>query len=148
LSEALPALPFLQAPFPHVITAGQPSGAQLQALALRGFHTIINVRGHGEPGVAEAPGFVAGLGMRYVHIPVSGPDDLTVENAQQLADALASADALPALVFCGSANRVGALFAVKARFLDGKSVDEALAEGRASGLLGLEPYVRMLLSQA
>lgn len=143
----LPDLPFGRRPFPNVVTAGQPSGDQLRALAHAGFRTVINTRGFGEPGVAESPAFVAGLGMRYVHIPMSGPDDVNLDNARTLADALAAPDALPALVHCGSANRVGALFALKARFLDGKSAEDALAEGRASGLLGLEPYVRMLLNR-
>ncbi len=141
----LPDLPFGREPFPGIVTAGQPDGEQLRALARAGFRTVINTRGFGEPGVAESPGFVSGLGMRYVHIPMSGPEDVSLDNARALADALAAPDALPALVHCGSANRVGALFALKARFLDGKPAEEALAEGRASGLLGLEPYVRMLL---
>lgn len=143
--EAFFDLPFGRQPFSHVITAGQPNGEQLQALAKAGYKTVINTRAHGEPLVDEMPGVVQGLGMRYLHIPVAGVADLTVANAQILADALAADDALPALVHCASSNRVGALFALKAFHLDGASMDEALAVGRSAGLTGMEPMVRALL---
>ncbi|MEZ4473607.1 MAG: sulfur transferase domain-containing protein [bacterium] len=138
-------MPYARMPLPGVLTAGQPSGEQLQALAAAGYRTVVNTRGFGEPGVAEMPEYVAALGMRYVHIPMSGPDDVSLANARALAAALDGG--LPALVHCASSNRVGALFALKAYRLDGQSAAEALQLGRAAGLQGLEPYVRMLLSQ-
>jgi uncharacterized protein (TIGR01244 family) len=140
-------LPFGRQPFPDVITAGQPNGEQLQAIAKAGYKTIINTRAHGEPLVDQMPAFVASLGMTYVHIPVAGGADLTVENAQKLADALASEDARPALVHCASSNRVGALFALKAFHLDGKSADEAISIGRSAGLTRMEAMVRPLLKK-
>ncbi|MCA9557653.1 MAG: hypothetical protein KC583_03715 [Myxococcales bacterium] len=132
-------------PFPGVMTAGQPTPAQMKAAVEAGYRLLINLRGHGEVDVDEAPGRAESLGATYVHIPVDGPSGVTLENARRLAAALADADARPAMVYCGSSNRVGALFALKARFLDGASVDEALEQGRAAGLLGLEGYVRQLL---
>ena len=45
----------------------------------------------------------------------------------------------------GSGNRVGALFALKAQYVDGKSTEDALSEGRAHGLKAMEPAVRQLL---
>lgn len=138
-------LPHARAPFEGIITAGQPNAEQLRAVAAAGYKLVINTRAHGEPLVDQSQAFVEGLGMRYLHIPVSGMGDLTVANAQILADALAADDALPALVHCASSNRVGALFALKAFHLDGKSADEALTEGRASGLTGMEAMVRPLL---
>ena len=138
-------MPFARMPLPGVLTAGQPSGPQLGALADAGYRTVINTRGFGEPGVAEMPAYVASLGMDYVHIPISGPEDVSLANAKKLADALEGG--LPALVHCASSNRVGALFALKAYALDGQSPAESLQLGRAAGLQGLEPYVRMLLNQ-
>ena len=52
------------------------------------------------------------------------------------------------LFSCGSSNRVGALFALKARLLDGKSPDEAIAIGEACGMTRLEPVVRQALGMA
>lgn len=138
-------MPHARAPFKGIITAGQPDADQLRAIAAAGHKLVINTRAHGEPLVDQEQAFVESLGMRYVHIPVSGSGDLTVANAKIMADALAADDALPALVHCASSNRVGALFALKAFHLDGKSVDVALAEGRASGLTRMEAMVRPLL---
>ncbi|MGK0361870.1 MAG: hypothetical protein ACI9U2_004190 [Bradymonadia bacterium] len=138
-------LPHARAPFEGIITAGQPSAEQLRAVAAAGYKLVINTRAFGEPLVDQSQAFVEGLGMRYLHIPMSGAGDLTIANAKIMADALAADDALPALVHCASSNRVGALFALKAFHLEGKSADDALAEGRASGLTGMQAMVRPLL---
>ena len=55
-----------------LITAGQPSVAQLQSVAAAGFQTVINLALHDQPrySLPDEPGTVAGLGMKYVHIPV------------------------------------------------------------------------------
>ena len=49
------------------------------------------------------------------------------------------------LMHCGSGNRVGAMMALRARWVQGRSAEEALAIGRSSGLKGLEGDVRTLL---
>ena len=45
------------------------------------------------------------------------------------------------LVCCGSSNRVGALLALRAHFVEGRSAAESLAFGKACGLSKLEPRV-------
>ena len=92
----------------------------------------------------DEPALVAALGMAYENIPVAGGGDLNRANAERLAQSLAGASG-PVLVHCMSSNRVGALFALKSHLLDGKSIDEALAVGRAHGLKAMEPAVRQLL---
>ena len=52
------------------------------------------------------------------------------------------------LLHCGSGNRVGALLALKAFWLDGGSAEEALEVGLAGGVTRLEPTVRELLGLA
>ena len=53
-------------------TSGQPTVAQLGAIAEAGFHTVINLALHDDPrySLPDEPGTVASLGMAYVHIPV------------------------------------------------------------------------------
>lgn len=126
---------------PGVVTGGQPTEAQFREAKEKGFKVIINTRAEGEPGVDGAKAFVEGLGMKYVWIPMKGADGLTKENAQALADAL-SDDNKPAMVHCGSGNRVGGLFAMKAFHIDGKSAEEALAIGKKAGLTRLEAAVK------
>jgi hypothetical protein len=84
--------------------------------------------------------------MRYVNIPVAGAQDLTLDNARRLSDALQHPDAGATFVHCVSSNRVGALFALKAALLEGSGLESALAAGRAAGLRTLEPAVRQILA--
>lgn len=103
-----------------------------------GITTIINLRMPHEPGVTEERSQVEGLGLRYIEIPISGADDLTVANAQQLDEALKAAGPEKVLLHCGSSNRVGALLAVRAAHILGMSPSEALALGKKAGLKDLE----------
>jgi uncharacterized protein (TIGR01244 family) len=139
-----PEIPNAQCPMPGLLTGGQPSEAQLEKARDAGYRAILNLRGLGEPGTDVEAAIVECLGMSYVHLPVSGPVDISVEKARELAVALEQVEE-PVMVHCASGNRVGALFALKAFHLDGRSVDEALAIGRSSGLTRMEPLVRSLL---
>jgi uncharacterized protein (TIGR01244 family) len=53
-------------------TAGQPTEAQLEAVAAAGFEVVINLALHDDPrySLQDERATVASLGMRYVHIPV------------------------------------------------------------------------------
>ena len=53
-------------------TSGQPTVAQLGAIAEAGYTTVINLALHDDPrySLPDEPGTVRALGMRYVHIPV------------------------------------------------------------------------------
>ncbi len=131
-------------PLDGVLTGGQPTDEQLVALRSAGFTTVINLRQPGERGTQGEAERVAELGMRYVAIPVAGAEGLTEDNARALAAALEEAER-PVLVHCGSGNRVGALLALKAFWVDGAGADEALAAGTAAGLTRLESDVRRIL---
>jgi hypothetical protein len=48
-------------------------------------------------------------------------------------------------VHCASSNRVGAMAALRAAWIDGRPTEEALQIGRAWGLKSLEPTVRARL---
>jgi protein tyrosine phosphatase (PTP) superfamily phosphohydrolase (DUF442 family) len=55
-----------------VWTAGQPTEAQLAAVARDGFEGVVNLALHDDPrySLPDEPGLVKALGMTYVHIPV------------------------------------------------------------------------------
>jgi len=142
-------IPYALAPFPDVLSGGQPSLEQLARASREGYRTVINLRGPGEEGELEDEAErVRELGMDYVSIPVQGGGDISEENARLLAEALAAPEALPAIVHCRSGNRVGALFALGAVALDGMGPEEAFAVGRSSGLTSLVPLVRERLGLA
>lgn len=140
----LPQLPQAGQPFPDVATGGQPSPAHLRDAQARGFRRIVNLRPHSEPIGYDEAALAAELGLDYVNIPIAGPGDLTSDNARALDVALQGAGG-PVLVHCASSNRVGALLALRAQQLQGQSVEDALAVGRAGGLKAMEPLVRQLL---
>ena len=136
-------LPKGKAPLEGILTGGQPSPAQFETLAGLGYKTVINMRAPGEKGSTD-PAFVESLGMTYVSIPIAGAADISEENARKLAEVL-DVGADPVVVHCASGNRVGALFALKAYYVDGKTPEEALALGKAAGVTRLEPVVRQTL---
>ena len=131
-------------PLENLITGGQPSPDQFADLAEGGLSTVINLRTENESGNTESD-LIESLGMNYVSIPISGADDLTEANALLLAEALEQAES-PVLLHCGSGNRVGALLAMKAFYVDEMSAEDALALGTAAGVTRLEPELRSKLA--
>jgi len=136
-------LPNGRMPFAGVLTGGQPTAEQLAEAKAAGYKTVINMRMPGEPGSTDADA-VKALGMEYVSLPIEHAEGVNETNAKKLAEILEKTPH-PVIVHCGSGNRVGALFAMKARFVDGKTPEEALAIGKSAGLTGLEPVVRKKL---
>ena len=140
----LPHLPQAGQPFADLATAGQPSAEQLRDAQARGFRRIVNLRPHSEPIGYDEAALAAELGLDYVNIPIAGAADLSLENARAL-DAAVQGVGGPVLVHCASSNRVGALLALRAQQIQGKTIEDALAVGRAGGLKAMEPLVRQLL---
>ena len=134
--------------FDNVYVGGQPTPEELRQAVAKGVTTVVNLRASDEPGVAEQERLVAELGVNYVAIPVSSPDDLDRTAAQKLDDALASAQGKPVIVHCASGNRVGALFAIRAHEIQNQTPAEALATGLEYGLTRYEDAVRERLGVA
>jgi uncharacterized protein (TIGR01244 family) len=126
-----------------ILVGGQPTQDQFIAAADNGIRTVINLRTEGEEGNTD-PDFVESLGVTYVVIPIGGAEALSEENSRRFATALEEAEA-PVMVHCGSGNRVGALFALKAYYVDGLSAEEALVIGQETGATRIEPMLRQKL---
>ena len=138
------AIPNAAEPLPGLLTGGQPTEEQFSQAKHLGFKSIVNRRGVGEPGTDTAPALMDTLGLDYVHIPISGPHDISVDKAKALSEALDKVST-PAIVHCASGNRVGALFAMRAFHILGESAEAAIQIGRASGMTRLEPFVQSKL---
>jgi uncharacterized protein (TIGR01244 family) len=126
------------------LASGQPSQAGLAAVAAAGFAGVIDLRAANESRGFDEAASAAALGLRYVTLPVAGPDDVSFENAARLDALLASFDGR-VLMHCSSGNRAGALLALRAKAA-GASDMEALELGRAAGLTQLEDTVRQRLA--
>ncbi len=150
--SSLPAAPIeirnAKMPLPGVLTGGQPTEEQFAEAAEAGYRTIINLRTRGEDGTWDEASKAEELGVDYIAIPVAGVNGLTMENARRVFEVLDDAERHPIMLHCGSGNRVGALFALKAFHVDGKDAETALEIGRGAGLTKLEETVRELLEDA
>lgn len=126
------AIPNYRLVKPGLATAGQPSPEALRKLKEQGFRTVINLRAETEPGVKQEEAIVKAQGLKYVSVPVT-PASFSQQQVDQVAKVLDDPKAGPILFHCGSANRVGGVWAV-IQAQRGKSYEEAEAEGRKIGL--------------
>jgi protein tyrosine phosphatase (PTP) superfamily phosphohydrolase (DUF442 family) len=134
-------------PVPNLITAAQPTRAQADELVSMGYENFISLQFAEESGAGWEESGIPGAGGRFARISVGGPDDLTRENVEALARVLEEAGGEQTVLYCASSNRVGALLALKAYWMDGADAADALALGRAAGMRALEPSVRRLLEE-
>lgn len=113
---------------------GQPSESDLEALASRGVRRVINLRKDGEfPGYDERERAQA-LGLEYVSLQFSTPEELTDDVLARSRELLSQAGGTGTLLHCGSGGRVGALWLAYRTLDEGVAWEEALAEAQAVGL--------------
>lgn len=134
-------------PSDTIWTAGAVAPEQFGELKAAGVKRVINLRPRAEQGEFDESATVSACGMQYANLPIAGPQDLTLANVKAFDALMAEAGDDSTVVHCASNNRVGALFALRAAWIKGVSADEALAIGRAHGLLAMEPAVAALLAQ-
>ncbi|TBR14238.1 MAG: hypothetical protein EPO46_01135 [Lysobacter sp.] len=143
--DALPALANVARPMPGVVSAGRLLPADIAVLDKAGVRQVIDLTVDSETPDFDERARVKAAGMRYENLPIAGPHDLTRENVARF-DRLLRDARRPVVVHCASSNRVGAMAALRAAWIDGQPVERAIAEGRRWGLKGLEPAVRERLA--
>jgi uncharacterized protein (TIGR01244 family) len=127
------------------VASGQPDETVLSAIADAGFVAVVDLRTEKEDRGLDEQATIDRLGMAYASLPISGASDITFDNAALLDRILENYQGR-VLLHCGSGNRVGALFALRAK-LHGASSDDALAVGKAAGLTRLESVVQERLTE-
>lgn len=130
-------------PVDGLTAAGQPNQRQFELFAEAGYEAVVDLRSEIENRGLDEAAVLDELGLDYVVLPVSSPNDINMDNARLLDDILSAYDG-PVLLHCGSGNRVGALLALR-ESLRGADDAAALAYGKSAGLTGLEPVVRKQL---
>jgi protein tyrosine phosphatase (PTP) superfamily phosphohydrolase (DUF442 family)/SAM-dependent methyltransferase len=112
----------------RLATSGQPSEAQLAAIARVGYQVIINLALHDDPRYAlpDEAASVAALGLPYVHIPVqfNAP---TREDLLRFCDAMDAYIARKTWVHCAANYSVTAFLGLYRVLRQGWSRDEAFA---------------------
>ncbi|OIO04314.1 MAG: hypothetical protein AUJ52_15540 [Elusimicrobia bacterium CG1_02_63_36] len=140
-------LPSGAVPSDDLITGGEPNGFTIVGAAKAGVRSVVNLQTEREsphPGLVRQ--WAKKSGLEFFHLPIDGTAGVTRENADRL-DAVLRRAPRPVLVHCASSNRVGALLALRAFYVDGLSAEEAVAYGKRAGLTRLEKHVRRLLVQ-
>ncbi|WP_018185382.1 TIGR01244 family sulfur transferase [Kaistia granuli] len=116
--------------------AGQIALQDFATLADQGFKAVINNRPDGEeasqPSSDEEAAAAAAAGLRYAHVPVTGPS-ITEQDVRAVQAVLAEAGG-PVLAHCRSGTRSLTLYAI-GEVLDGRMKrDELFAFGAPFGI--------------
>jgi uncharacterized protein (TIGR01244 family) len=116
-----------------LMIGGQPSEVSLRALAEDGYATILSVRAEGEVDWNESRR-VEELGMSFHRIEMSNPvNEITDEQVAAFAGFMDEREG-PALLHCGSGNRVAGLWASWLIQYQGVDTDEALRLAKDAGM--------------
>lgn len=132
--------------------AGQPNEEGLDGFRKEGIETVINLRPESELKGFDEKGAVESRGMDYVSFPVTSQtlSDQTVEEFLETVKSVKK----PAVIHCGSANRVSGLWATYLVKEKGVEPEEALRLAEKSGLRDgpvkefVEKYLREQASEA
>ena len=116
-----------------IFLAGQPAPEDIALMKKKGIKRVITLRTDGEVDWDEA-GRVKQAGIDFVQVPFRLPDSLTDEVFDKVRKLLKEPKMTPALLHCGSANRVGAVWLAHRVLDEGVPVDEAMKEARQVGL--------------
>jgi uncharacterized protein (TIGR01244 family) len=116
---------------PGLAVAGKPSPVALAHLKEQGFKTVIDLRTESE-GLAEEKASVEGQGLRYVSVPMTSAS-FTLADALKVKGVVDDPASGPVLLHCAAANRAGGVLAV-IEAKNGKSVEQAIEEGKKAGL--------------
>ena len=137
----LPPLQRLAEPERGTFASGRLAAGDMDAIQRSGIREVIDLSLDEEtPGFDEAAA-VRSRGMAYRNLPIGGAGDLTLDKVMAF-DALLRSAGPSLLVHCASSNRVGAMAALRAAWVQGASAEQSIAIGKSWGLHGLETEVR------
>ena len=125
-----------------VLFGGQPTEAQLKAMAADGLSLVLDLRTEGENRGFDEPAALQSLDVPYLNLPVDGDRLALPETFERFIEAMEKADG-PVLVHCASGNRVGAMYYAYLAAAKGVDREEARTRARENGLgnLALEKAV-------
>ena len=141
------SLPEQFTPEPDRIVTGALDPQKLQAIAEADIPHVISLQPRDEHPDFDEAGEAKTLGIQHHHRPIAGADDLDRDAAIWLDDVLREIVDEAAVLHCASGNRVGALIALRAAWIEGRPTEAAIAEGKRWGLTSLENAVRERLSE-
>jgi len=135
--EAIRGVPNACQVLPTVVTGGQPTPEQLDALAKSGNAIVVDMREAMEPRAFDEPALVRELGMEYKLVPV-GPHTMSDTTLETLRHTLAGAGERPVFIHCGSGNRVGGALIPVLMLDQGMEEEDAVDTAMRVGLRSAE----------
>lgn len=136
----MPALSNLAEPAQGVFTSGRLTDADMASIQRSGIREVIDLTLDSETPDFDEAAAARSRGLVYRNLPIEGARGLSMENVVAF-DVLLRSAKRPVLVHCASSNRVGAIAALHAAWVDGASTEQAIAIGKSWGLKGLEAEV-------
>jgi len=115
------------------LLCGQPSETDFVAAKKRGIKVVLTLRMKNELQWDEAA-TVKRLGMEFHQLSFRSPQTLTDEIIDKARNVLVDSKKKPVLFHCGSATRVGVIWAAHRVLDDGLSIDDAMKEAKEVGL--------------
>jgi protein tyrosine phosphatase (PTP) superfamily phosphohydrolase (DUF442 family) len=118
---------------PNIVTGGQPSAAQLEALRAAGVEVVLDIRDPMEPRPVDESAEAARLGLEYVNVPVvaGSLDDAQLD---RILATLRGAAGRTVFFHCASANRVGGALIPYLILDEGMDEDDAVQQAMRIGL--------------
>ncbi len=141
LRTKVPPVTNAVSPARGVVAAGRIAPGDIVSLKAAGIRQVVDLTPDDETPDFDEATAVRANGLGYANLPLRGAADLTRGNVVAF-DALLRASPKPVLVHCASGNRVGAMAALRAAWVEGRPADEAIEIGKRWGLKGLEGEVR------
>lgn len=138
--------------FGKTLFGGQPDPAAMEEATRRGIEVLVTFREEGEVDWDEAEK-AKSLGLKFYRFGFRAPtslDDTLIDQARKV---LVESREKPTMLYCGSANRVGAIWMAHRALDGGLSVADALEEGQKVGLRSagyvevVEDYIRRQTGQ-
>lgn len=126
------------------VLGGLPTRQQLDAAMEAGFESAMSLMASDEAGGPELARYGASQGLRYLRFTIASEEDLTESMAWQFA-ATISMLGKPAIIHCATGQRVAAIVALKAYFVEELAAEDAYAIGEALGMGEYAEHVRGLL---
>ena len=122
---------------PNLLTGGQPTAEQLEALSQVHGSIVLDLRDPMEPRPVEEAALARQLGLEYVNVPVRAGalDDQILERVLGL---LRSAGDRTVFVHCGSGNRVGGALLPYLILDHGMEEEDAVEQAMRVGLRSAE----------
>jgi protein tyrosine phosphatase (PTP) superfamily phosphohydrolase (DUF442 family) len=124
-------------PLPGLATGGQPAEVHLRALRDAGATVVLDIRDPMEARPFDEAATVAGIGMRYVNVPISS-GALSDDSMERILTVLRTRGEGAVFFHCASGNRVGGALIAHLVLDNGMEEDDAVEIAMRVGLRSAE----------